>query len=302
MADKKNFTKPINDLVEIVKQSLDTLSNANQIVYGGVQKLADAELKALNDYYKAAIASLKKAQGDKNIKSAAQKQANLLQEAVSRLIENARVSLGIVAEARAELAKLVKGGKGGAPLSIARLEKAIKPAQKALAQIKTEAQKAGKAASNTVKSAKKDIKSEVAKVEKSLKADAKAVKKNVKAGSSKLEKTVKADVKAVKKVVGSVQKKVVKAAKSVEKTVETAAKAGAAEAKKAIGRSVPTPSPNSRASRATSAAKKVVTKATTAVANQAEKVVDAAKAGAQSASAAVNSAVSTAVDAVKSQG
>ncbi len=57
MADKKTFTKPINDLLEIVRQSLDTLGNANQIVYGGVQKLADAELKALNDYYKAAVAS-----------------------------------------------------------------------------------------------------------------------------------------------------------------------------------------------------------------------------------------------------
>lgn len=298
MADKKTFTKPINDLLEIVRQSLDTLSNANQIVYGGVQKLADAELKALNDYYKAAIASLKKAQGDKNIKSAAQKQATLLQDAVTKLIDNARASLVVVSDARAELAKLVKGGKGGAPLSIARLEKAIKPAQKALAKIKADAQKAGKSASATVKSAKKDIKTEVGKVEKSLKADVKAAKKTVKAEASKIEKTVKADVKAVKKVVKAVEDKVVKTAKSVEKTVEDAAKAGVAEAKKIVSRAVPTPSPNSRASRATSAAKKVVTK----VAASAEKAVDAAKAGAESASAKVGAAVNSAVDAVKSQG
>lgn len=298
MADKKTFTKPINDLLEIVRQSLDTLSNANQIVYGGVQKLADAELKALNDYYKAAIASLKKAQGDKNIKSAAQKQATLLQDAVTKLIDNARASLVVVSDARAELAKLVKGGKSGAPLSIARLEKAIKPAQKALAKIKADAQKAGKTASATVKSAKKDIKTEVTKVEKSLKADVKAAKKTVKAEAGKIEKTVKADVKAVKKVVKAVEKKVVQTAKSVEKTVEDAAKAGVAEAKKIVSRTVPTPSPNSRASRATSAAKKVVTK----VAASAEKAVDAAKAGAESASAKVGAAVNSAVDAVKSQG
>ncbi len=298
MADKKTFTKPINDLLEIVRQSLDTLGNANQIVYGGVQKLADAELKALNDYYKAAVASLKKAQGDKNLKSAAQKQADLLQEAVSRLIENARASLAVVAEARAELAKLVKGGKGGAPLSIARLEKAIAPAQKALAKIKADAQKAGKKAGATIKDAKKDIKAQVTKAEKSLKADAKTIKKEVKAEAGKIGKVIKAETKAVKKVAKVVEKEVVKAAKSVEKTVENAAKAGVAEAKKIVSRPVPTPSPNSRASRATSAAKKVVTKAATTVTTGAEKAVDAAKAGVESASTAIGAAV----DSVKSQG
>ena len=242
MADKKTFTKPINDLLDLVRQSLDTLGNANAIVYGGVQKLADAELKALNDYYKAAIASLKKAQGDKNIKSAAQKQADLLQDAVTRLIDNARASLAVVAEARAELSKLVHGGKAGAPLSLARLEKAIAPAQKALAKIKADAQKAGKKASDTVKTAKKDIKAEVAKVEKSVKADVKAVKKEVKAEVSKVNKTVKAEVKAVKKAAKTVEAKVVKAAKSVEKTVEDGVKAGVAEAKKLTNRAVPTPS------------------------------------------------------------
>lgn len=291
MADKKTFTKPINDLLDMVRQSLDTLGNANAIVYGGVQKLADAELKALNDYYKAAIASLKKAQGDKNLKSAAAKQADLLQDAVTRLIDNARASLAVVADARAELAKLVKGGKNGAPLSLARLEKAIAPAQKALAKIKADAQKAGKKAADTVKTAKKDIKAEVAKVEKSVKADVKAVKKEVKAEAGKIGKVIKAETKAVKKVAKVIETEVVKAAKSVEKTVENAAKAGVAEARKVVSRPVPTPSPNSRASRATSAAKKVVDKV-------AEKAVDTAKAGA----AAASTAVASAVDTVKSQG
>ncbi|WP_293373170.1 phasin family protein [Nevskia sp.] len=294
MAGKKTFTKPINDLLQMARQSLDTLGNANQIVYGGVQKLADAELKALNDYYKAAVSSLKRARGEKDLKSTAQKQADLLQEAVSKLIGNARASLSVVADARDELAKLVKGNAAGAPLSAARLEKAMAPAVKALEKIKAEAKKAGEKAGLTVKTAKKDIKAEVAKVEKALKADVKAVKKDVKAKSKTIEKAVKTEVKAAKKVAKAVEKKVVKTAKVVEKKVE----ASVAEAKKAVTRAVPTPSPNSRASRATSAAKKVVTQVT----ETASAAVDAAKATVDNASAAVSAAVTTAVDAVKSQG
>jgi len=301
MADKKTFTKPINDLLALARQSLDTLGNANQIVYGGVQKFADSELKALNDYYKAAVTSLKKAQGDKNLKGAAQRQADLLQDAVNKLIGNARASLSVVSDARAELAKLVKGGASGGPLSAAKLEKALAPAQKALEKIKAEALKAGAKASDTVKTAKKDIKAEVAKAEKSLKADVKAVKKEVKAvkksvsaEAKKIGKAVKTEVKAAKKTARSVEAKVVKAARSVEKTVEEAARSGVEEARKVVSRAVPTPSPNSRASRATSAAKKVVTTATDAV--------DVAKAKAGSAAAAVATAVETAVETVKTQG
>ena len=298
MAGKKTFTKPINDLLQLAKQSLDTLGNANQIVYGGVQKLADAELKALNDYYKAAVASLKRARGEKDIKSTAQKQADLLQEAVNKLIGNARASLGVVADARAELAKLVKGSADGGKMSVARLEKAIAPAQKALEKVKAEARKASEKASATVKTARKDIKAEVGKAEKSLKADVKAVRKDVKAEVKKIGKVVKTEVKAAKKTAKTVEKKVVKAARSVEKTVEAAAKSGAAEAKKLVARAVPTPSPNSRASRATSAAKKVVTQVT----ETAAAAVDAAKARVDEAQAAVSAAVTTAVDVVKSQG
>lgn len=301
MADKKTFTKPINDLLALARQSLDTLGNANTIVYGGVQKLADQELKALNDYYKSAVSSLKSARGGKDIKSTAQKQADLLQEAVNKLIGNARASLTVVADARAELAKLVKGSSDGAAVSVSKLEKAIAPAQKALAKVKAEAQKAGKKASVAVKDAKKDIKSEVAKVEKTLKADAKSVKKDVKAEVKKIEKTIKTDVKAAKKAVKTVEKKVVNAAKSVEKAVGDTAKAGVAEARKIAAR-VPTPSPNSRASRATSAAKKVVTQVVDSASAAASNAVEAAKATVDSASAAVDKAVTTVTDAVKSQG
>lgn len=302
MAGKKTFTKPINDLLQLARQSLDTLGNANQIVYGGVQKLADAELKALNDYYKAAVASLKRARGEKDLKSTAQRQADLLQDAVNKLIGNARASLGVVSDARVELAKLVKGSADGAKLSVAKLEKAIAPAQKALEKIKAEARKASLKAGATVKAAKKDIKAEVGKAEKTLKVEVKAVKKDVKAEAKKIEKVVKAEVKAAKKTVKAVEKKVVKAAKSVEKTVEAVAKTGVEEAKKVVARAVPKPSPNSRASRATTAAKKVVTQAATTVSDTASAAVGAAKTKVDEASAAVSAAVTSAVDAVKSQG
>ena len=45
------------------RDSLDVVANASRIVFEGVQKLAEQELRALNDYYKSAVNSAKGASG-----------------------------------------------------------------------------------------------------------------------------------------------------------------------------------------------------------------------------------------------
>lgn len=253
MATKLNFDQLKGQIERLRKDSLEVVANANKIVYGGVQKLADKELKALNDYYKSALASIKAARKD-SIKDVAHKQIDLLQETVNQVIAHARESVGVVAEARAELAKLVQHHANGKPVSESRLGKAVAPARKALAKAKAKAGAASGQAAKVVKSAQKTAKTE-----------AKKVRTEVKAAGKTATKTASKTAKKVESRVRQVASKV-----SVE------AKAGVAAAKKAVA-----PSPDSRASRATSKAKETVGaavgSATAAVNNAVSAVVDAVK-------------------------
>lgn len=253
MATKLNFDQLKGQIERLRKDSLDVVANANKIVYGGVQKLADKELMALNDYYKSAVSSIKAARkGDASLKDVAHKQIDLLQDTVNQVIAHARESVGIVAEARAELAKLVQSSAKGVHVTESKLGRAVAPAKKALVKAKVKAEAASKQASKAVKVARKDVKQE----------------------AKKLEKTVKTEVKAVEKKVGKITKAVVADAKA-------SARAGVAAAKGAVARVTPTPSANSRASRATSKAKQAVTgavdSATAAVSSAVTAVVDAVK-------------------------
>ncbi len=142
MAAKQHLDQLKQQIERLRKDSLDVVANANRIVYGGVQKLADRELKALNDYYHSALDSIKKANKN-DIRGLAQQQLDLLQDTVNQVISHARESMGIVAETRAELSKLVQKGIKGEKVALADLNKAAAPAKKAIAKVKNAAQKAG---------------------------------------------------------------------------------------------------------------------------------------------------------------
>lgn len=142
MAAKQHLDQLRQQIERLRKDSLDVVANANKIVYSGVQKLADRELKALNDYYRSALDSIKKANKN-DIRGLALQQLDLLQETVNQVISHARESMGIVAETRAELSKLVQKGIKGEKVAMADLNKAAAPARKAIAKVKTAAQKAG---------------------------------------------------------------------------------------------------------------------------------------------------------------
>ncbi|HEX4871131.1 MAG TPA: phasin family protein [Nevskiaceae bacterium] len=218
------------------RDSVESLAKANRIVFDGVQKFADKELKALNDYYKTALKSLKSAKKSDGIKNVAQQQLELMQETASRVIEHARDSLKVVAEARDELARLVQGG--ASPKALAKV---AEPAQKAIKDVRKAAEKAQKQAIKATQDVRK------------------AVDKTLKAEARKASEGARTQVAAVKKAVGGVQAKAQAKAEEVRKQVKQTVgsvldlKAAPPVTAKPV---MAKPSPTSRASRATSKAKR----------------------------------------------
>jgi hypothetical protein len=152
MAAKQHLNQLKHQIEQLRKDSLSVVANANKIVSSGVQKLADRELKALNDYYRGALNSIKNANKN-DLRGLAHEQLDLLQETANQLISHARESLGIVAETRAELAKLVQRGIKGEKIALAELNSVSAPAKKAVGKVKIAAKKAGQDARKSVKKA-----------------------------------------------------------------------------------------------------------------------------------------------------
>lgn len=225
MAAKDKIEQIRLQIEKLGRDSLDVVANANRIVLQGIQKLAEQELAALNEYYRNAMDSLKSARtGNSSIKDLATTQLDLMQDTVNRVIGNARESLRIVADTRAELARLISRDDG--VLTPKALEKVTAPAQKAIEDVRRAAEKAQKTAAETAQSVKKAIEKEIASAEKKGRALAAEGKARAEEAATQVRHTVgsvldiSAPVAAVKKAV------------SVR------------------------PSPESRASRATSKAKK----------------------------------------------
>jgi hypothetical protein len=147
------------------RDSLDVVTNASRIVFEGVQKLAEQELKALNDYYKSAVSSAKAASGPSDLAS---QQLDLLQDTVQKVISAARESLSIISDTRAELMRLV--GSGAPALDGKALSKVTAPAQKAIEDVKKAAAKAQATAAKTAADVKKTLEKELASAEKKGKA------------------------------------------------------------------------------------------------------------------------------------
>jgi len=162
-------------LENLRKDSLDMVVAANKIVYQGVQRVADHELKALNDTYRAALGSLKKVKRDDSLKSVTSKQIDVLQEAANRIIASAREALEIVAETRLELTKLMQKNLKGGKVSNAEIERTTKRARKAVTKVRDSARKAAKSGK---KSAKKAVKKQTSSTAKTLRKTAVKTVKN----------------------------------------------------------------------------------------------------------------------------
>jgi hypothetical protein len=178
MAAKQHLEQLRKQIEKLRSDSVSVVANANKIVYSGVQKLADRELKALNDYYRSALASIKSA-NKSDLRGLAHHQLDLLQDTVNQVISHARESMSIVADTRAELAKLVQKGVDGEKVAVSRLNKAVAPARKAVAKAKSAARKAGKDAEKSVKKAGGKAKAATRKAVASGRATAAAAVKKV---------------------------------------------------------------------------------------------------------------------------
>ncbi len=226
MAARDTIEQLKTHIERLRRDSLDVVANASRIVFEGVQKLAEQELKALNDYYKSAVSAARAASGPGDL---AAQQLDLLQDTVQKVISAARESLGIISETRAELTRLL--GSGGAGLDGKALTKVTAPAQKAIEDVKKAAAKAQQSAAKTAAEMKKTIEKEFL-----------AAEKKGKAAIKQTESKAREVGKAVKNKIGSVLD--IAAPSAVTKKAVTAK-----------------PSPESRAARAASKAKKPAKKA-----------------------------------------
>lgn len=231
----KSFEHLKTSIEKIRKDSLEVVGQANKIVTQGVHRLAEHELKALNDTYKNVLSSLKATKAGDSVKDLAGKQLDLMQDTVNRLISSARDSLAIVADTRQELTGLVQKGLKTGAVAETELNKITAKAKKAVADVQAAAASAQKSAVQITSQVTAQAKSSADKVTAAVKTDAK-----------KVAATVKSDVKIVKHKLGSVLDIKPKIA-PVKKPV-IAVK----------------PSANSRAARASSKAKQAATKVTSA--------------------------------------
>lgn len=240
-------TKPIDQLKaqldRMRRESVDVVANASRIVVEGVQKLAEQELQALNDYYKKAVGSAKKAReksGAKGYQELAAEQIDLLQDTVQKVLENARTSLAIIADTRTELARLVSVGEEAADSKA--VSRVTAPARKAIEDIKRAASKAQKSAADTARSLRKSLDKEIAEAERKGREVARGAQKQAK-------KSAKSARKRLDTVLDVKPPKVVK--KNV--TTRPSSTSRAARAARAAGRTTPAASkPAAKAGKAAS--------------------------------------------------
>lgn len=94
MAAKNRIEQIRGKLEKLGRDSVDVAGNANRVVLQGIQKLAEQELKALNDYYKSTVSSLKGVRKGDSIKDVATKQIDRLSRAQSVAAGRAHQSSG----------------------------------------------------------------------------------------------------------------------------------------------------------------------------------------------------------------
>lgn len=147
MKTKERLEQLKKQFERLRRESMEAVGTANEILYSALHRFTDKELKALTDYYDAALASIKSSKKSGDLKQAVQTQFDLMQETVTRLITHARESLEAIAEARVE----PKAGKSGAkpgPKATAKSAASKKAAKKSSAS-------AAKTASKTAKTPRK---------------------------------------------------------------------------------------------------------------------------------------------------
>lgn len=232
MAAKDTIDQLKAHIDRLRRDSVDVVANASRIVFEGVQKLAEQELRALNDYYKNALGAVKTARGG-GAKDLAAQQLDLLQDTVQRVISHARESLSIISSTRAELARLLGTTEGA--LDTKALTKVTAPAQKAIEDVKKAAAKAQASAAKTAKEMKRTLDKELAYAEKKGKAAVKQTEAKARAMGKEVSKAVKSSLGSVLDI--AAPPVAVKKAVSARPSPESRAARAASKAKKTARKS-----------------------------------------------------------------
>ncbi|MDN5874254.1 MAG: phasin family protein, partial [Sinobacteraceae bacterium] len=138
MVAKSTLDKVRGRIERLRKDSLATATEANKIVYNGVQRIADNELKALNDTYKTTINQLQKnarLKGSK--KDMVADQIDVLQETANRVIASAREAVKVMEDTRKELLKLMKRSGADSKAATKQAKQITDRARKAATQANT---------------------------------------------------------------------------------------------------------------------------------------------------------------------
>ncbi|TAM11382.1 MAG: hypothetical protein EPN72_04825 [Nevskiaceae bacterium] len=230
----KNMLDKMRERVERLRQdSLDTATAANKILYNGVHRIADTELKSLNTTYRAALNSLKRARSSGSHRQIVAKQLDILQDAANQVLASARGTLGIVSDTREELTRLMSKGASGGKVTAAQIEKAAQRARTAVNKAKNTAQKVVKNAEKDTKKVVKTARATVAKAEKSATKKVKSAEKTVKKAATGAKKTASKAATQAKASVKNAKKTVKVAAKRARPTPQSRASAATSRAKKA---------------------------------------------------------------------
>ena len=130
MPSKDRYGRIKKKIEKLRDNSLAVASKANQILADGVQRLADRELRNLNEAYRSALTALKRGSSAKgDLVNRAHQQLDVMQRAADQLIASARHALEVAGKARADLTALVGQALQGKKVTRRDIERAVKPAR-----------------------------------------------------------------------------------------------------------------------------------------------------------------------------
>ncbi|HEU0198062.1 MAG TPA: phasin family protein [Nevskiaceae bacterium] len=200
MVAKSTLNNIRSRIERLRKDSVDTATAANKIVSKGVQRIADNELKALNDTYKATLKSLKQARGTGSPRDVAARQIDVLQDTANRLIASARDALGVAAQTRTELMQLMRKQANGADVAKKEVDAVTQRARTAVNKVSTAARKATQNGSTQAKAQTRSAAKQVHKAAKSASGAAatigKAAQSRAGAATSRAKKTARSTIAA----------------------------------------------------------------------------------------------------------
>lgn len=108
MAIQDRIDQIAGQIKKIRKNYASAAASANKVVSGGIERLADQELKAVRRHYEQAVKGLKDASNKGNVRDIAQAQVKVLQGTLENIIQSARDSIAIVTSTSRDLAKVLQ--------------------------------------------------------------------------------------------------------------------------------------------------------------------------------------------------